>query len=123
MYVAEYNGNVIQRIDPSSGATIGSAIALPEGNSYGLTGLQIAPQAMTLAGVSVPAGSLLVTNGYYNPDRVYAINPSSGAVIATLILHDNLDANAGVYDPSTGALYLLRGSAQPGGGGRSHTPG
>ena len=111
LYVSEYNGNVIQRIDPSSGAAIGSALALPGGAWYGLTGLQILPQAMTLAGVTVPAGSLLVVNGYANPDRVDAINPSTGAVLATLHLHDNLDANAGVYDPATGELYLLRGSA------------
>ena len=111
LYVSLYNTNVIQQIDPNTGVAIGSAIALPGGSSYGLTGLQILTQAITLAGVSVPAGSLLVTDGYYNPDRVDAINPSTGAVLATLILHDNLDANAGVYDTATGRLYLLRGSA------------
>ena len=37
--------------------------------------------------------------------------PPPAAVIATLILHDNLDANAGVFDAATGDLYLLRGSA------------
>ena len=52
-----------------------------------------------------------MTDGYANPDRVDAINPTTGAVIATLILHDNLDANAGVFDAATGDLYLLRGSA------------
>ncbi|MGA7501504.1 MAG: hypothetical protein WBX00_32635, partial [Isosphaeraceae bacterium] len=111
LYVSTYNGNQIQRIDPNSGAVIGAAIPLPGGNSYGLTGLQVLPAAMTLNGVSVPAGSLLVTDGYANPDRVDAINPATGAVIATLTLHDNLDANAGVYDAATGDLYLLRGSA------------
>ena len=59
----------------------------------------------------MPAGSLLVVNGYANPDRVDAINPATGAVIATLTLHDNLDAIAGVYDAATGDLYLLRGSS------------
>ena len=38
-----YNGNRIQRINPDTGAAIGSAIALPGGNSYGLTGLQVLP--------------------------------------------------------------------------------
>ena len=57
------------------------------------------------------AGGSLVTNGYANPDRVDAINPSTGAVLASLILKDNLDANAGVYDASSGKLYLLRGNA------------
>ena len=105
-----YNGNVIQQVNPNTGAAIGSPLALPGGNSYGLTGLQVLPQAMTLGRPSVPAGSLLVINGYANPDRVNAINSSTGAVVATLILHDNLDANAGVYDAATGDLYLLQGS-------------
>jgi hypothetical protein len=111
LYVSEYNGNVIQQINPNTGASIGSGIALPGGASYGLTGLQVLTQAVTLAGVSVPAGSLLVVDGYANPDRIDAINPSTGAVLATLHLHDNLDANSGVYDPASGKLYLLRGSA------------
>ena len=111
LYVTDYNDNVIQRIDPDTGASIGSPLALPGGSSYGLTGLQILGQSITLAGVSVPAGSLLVTNGYANPDRVDAINPSTGAVLASLILKDNLDANAGVYDAASGKLYLLRGNA------------
>ena len=111
LYVSTYNGNQIQRIDPNSGAVIGAAIPLPGGNSYSLTGLQVLPAAITLNGVSVSAGSLLVTDGYANPDRVNAINPATGTLIATLILHDNLDANAGVYDAATGDLYLLRGSA------------
>ena len=111
LYVSTYNANQIQRINPATGAAIGTAIALPGGNSYSLTGLQVLPKAMTLKATSVPAGSLLVTDGYANPDRVDAINPATGAVIATLILHDNLDANSGVYDAATGDLYLLRGSA------------
>ena len=110
LYVSTYNGNVIQQVNANTGAAIGSPLALPGGNSYGLTGLQVLPQAMTLGTTAVPAGSLLVTDGYANPDRVNAINSSTGAVVATLILHDNLDANAGVYDAATGDLYLLQGS-------------
>ena len=69
------------------------------------------PAGDDLDNTSVPSGSLLVVDGYANPDRVDAINPATGTVIATLVLHDNLDANAGVYDPATGDLYLLRGIA------------
>ena len=46
---------------------------------------------MTLGATSVPAGSLLVFNGYPNPDRVIAVNPATGAVIASLTLDANYD--------------------------------
>ena len=49
---------------------------------------------MTLGNASVPAGSLLVFNGYANPDRVIAVNPASGAVIASLVLAGNYDLTA-----------------------------
>ena len=58
---------------------------------------------MTLGATSVPAGSLLVFNGYPNPDRVIAVNPATGAVIASLALDANHDLTSGVYDPTSGA--------------------
>ncbi len=48
-----------------------------------------------LNGTDVPAGSLLVFNGYPNTDRVVAVNPGTGAVIASLALDANYDLAAG----------------------------
>ena len=63
---------------------------------------------MTLAGVAVPAGHLLVSSWNFAPDRIMAINPADGAVVATLILAENLDPVAMQYDPSGGGhLYVL----------------
>ena len=61
---------------------------------------------MTLGATSVPAGSLLVFNGYPNPDRVIAVNPATGAVIASLALAGNYDLTAGVYDAASGHLFV-----------------
>ena len=121
VYVAEYNGNQIQRIDPNTGSAIGSAIALPGGNSYRLTGLQASPQsAMSLAGVvgavGQPAGGRRLRQP--RPGGRDQPGPPGRSRVATLILHDNLDANAGVYDPAGGKLYLLRSAPTAGGGGR-----
>ena len=93
------------RIEPTTGATL-KTIAFPGGSNGGYAGLQVLPTAMTLAGVAVPSGSLLATNGVINPDKVYAIDPATGLTLATLTL-PNLDAVAGVYDPGTGHLFVL----------------
>ena len=66
---------------------------------------------MTLAGVNVPAGSLLVTNGGASFDKIYAVNATTGAILATLDLGQNLDPVAGLYDAASGSLYILGGSA------------
>jgi len=70
-------------------------------------GLQVAPAAFILNGVNVPQGSLLIFNGYASPDLVVAMNPTTGAVIASLSLGLNYDVTAGVYDPATGSLFVL----------------
>jgi hypothetical protein len=62
---------------------------------------------MTLGSTEVPAGSLLVFNGHPNPDLVVAIDPASGAVIASRTLGGNHDLTGGVFDASTGSLLVL----------------
>src|SRR6185437_15288931 len=82
------NPTHLLQIDPLTGATLKSIAFTDaiEGSTYGAnyTGLQVASQATTLAGVSVPAGSLLIFSGYPNADRVVAINASTGALIASI---------------------------------------
>ena len=105
----------LNRIDVASGQVQGSitlnAAAFGSTNFFG--GLQVLGSAMTLNGVAVPAGSLLLFNGQTNPDRVSAVNPSSGAVIATLVLAANYDLTAGVYDPASGHLLVNNRAVNP----------
>ena len=74
--------------------------------TYNYLGLQVLGAAMTLGTTQVPAGSLLVFNGYANPDRVLAVNPTSGAVIASLTLDANYDLSGATFNPANGHIYL-----------------
>jgi WD40 repeat protein len=97
------------RIDATTGQVL-QTITL--NNSFGtaylfnLAGLQFVP-AMSLGGTSVPAGSLLVFDGEPNPDRVTAIDPSNGTILASVQLGANYDLTAGIYDPATQHLFVL----------------
>jgi hypothetical protein len=100
----------LNRIDMTTGQVL-QTITLPVdsfGSTYGgYAGLQVAPSAMTLGGMSVPAGSLLLFSGYNNPDQVTAIDPATGAAIATLALLQNYDLTAGAYDPISKHLFVV----------------
>jgi hypothetical protein len=97
--IDEASGQVVQRIEMSDdfGSTYGS--------SY--VGLQVLGQAMSLNGNLVPAGSLLLFNGVPYPDQVVAIDPGDGSVIASLVLEENHELPAGVFDASSGHLFVL----------------
>jgi hypothetical protein len=121
LWVAD-NGNPakLHLIDTATGADI-RAITLTTGGGastdFGSTaffgGMQIAPATFSLNGASVPAGSLLLFDGQTNADRVIAVDPSSGLIIATLVLTKNYDLTGGVYDPSSGHLYIVDRSVGP----------
>src|SRR5262249_22147044 len=72
-------------------------------SNFGVTnyfgGMQIVPATFSLNGTSVPAGSLLLADGAPNPDRIIAVDPTTGSIIATLTLTKNYDTPAGIYDP------------------------
>jgi hypothetical protein len=99
-------GAAIHRVDPATAALLGS-FAIPGGNSTSL-GLQILPAAIpSLGGSAVAAGNLLVTNGGASFDKIFAVNPTTGAVMATLDLGQNLNPVAGVFHQPTGHLFVL----------------
>jgi ligand-binding sensor domain-containing protein len=114
IWVTDYaNPGKLQQIDPASGQilnTIDYTAAYGTTYTYNHAGLQVLGAAMTLGSTNVPAGSLLVFNGYVNPDRVIAVNPANGAVLATLTLAGNYDLTAGVYDASTGKIFITESS-------------
>ena len=79
-------------VDPTSGQVTRS-LTLTGANPYlaNYAGLQVLSSPMTLNGTAVAAGSLLVFDGYANPDTVTALNPTTGATIASLTLANNYD--------------------------------
>ena len=111
IWVTDYaNPGKLQKIDPANGAvlsTIAYTDAFGTPYSYNYAGLQVLGAAMTLGGTSVAAGSLLLFNGYPNPDRVIALNPTTGLVLASLTLAGNYDLTAGVFDATSGSIFIL----------------
>ena len=122
------NGNPakLHLINISTGAEIRS-ITLTQGGGattdFGSTsffgGMQIVPVipagqiALTLNGVAVPSGSILLFDGAPNPDRVIAVDPATGLIISTLALTKNYDMTAGLYDPFSGNLYITDRTVNP----------
>lgn len=114
MWVSGAGGN-IQRVDTATGLVqqtlaLGVYANVTTGNYLGeVSGLQVLPQGITLAGVAVPAGSLLVFN---TNSLVRALNPVTGAVLASLSLGTNLNLTAGLYDVQSGHLLTLSAGLQ-----------
>ena len=100
--------NDLKKIDPATGATLAS-FPMPGGYSY-LTGLQIVGAGLTLGATAIPAGSLLVLNGYQNSDGIYALNPATGATLAQITLAQNLDGVGVHWSTASGKLFVLDGS-------------
>ena len=103
-------GGLIYRINPATGAQVGS-FAIPGQNSGNL-GLDITPVGFSMhdvtsnTNVAIPSGSLIVFNGVFNPDRIYALDPANGAILATLVLAGNFDIVGGAVT-STGRMFIL----------------
>jgi hypothetical protein len=101
---------LIYRINAATGAQLGS-FAIPGQNS-GSLGLDITPVGLSMhdatsnTNIAIPAGSLIVFNGVFNPDRVYALNPTTGTILATLVLTGNFDIVGGAVT-STGRMFVL----------------
>lgn len=105
------NPGHLLRIDPNSGSvvqtlTLNSA-TFGGSTTYNYAGLQVLPQAMSLGGTAVAAGSLLLFNGNYN--QIVAINPDTGTVIKRMSLDQS--AVAGLFDARSGHLFILSHSA------------
>ena len=101
---------LIYRIDPVTGAQLGS-FAIPVANGTSL-GLDIIPVGITLhdsasnTNVALPAGTLLVFNGTPDPNRIVAMNPITGAILATLNVAVNFHIRGGTVT-STGRIFIL----------------
>ena len=102
----------IVQVDPATGVA-SKTYSWPGGNANGYGGIQVLPTAMTLNGVPIAAGSLLLTNGQISPDTIYAMNPATGVILASLPLAKQtlpateINPTAGLYDQATNLIYVL----------------
>ena len=110
LWVGDYtNPGHLLKIDPATGQVLQSITMTADFGApyaYNHLGLQVLGAAMSLGGTSVPAGSLLVFNGQPNPDRVVAVNPGTGSIIASVTLDANYDLTGGTYSAANGHLYI-----------------
>jgi hypothetical protein len=122
------NPTQLLRINPATGAVIKTlSLTLDGGSTYAgnYLGLQVLTSSMTLNGVSVRAGALLVFNGYPNTDRVLAIDPADGTTIkassaanapkAILALDQNYDLTGATFDPISNRFFLTANNIPAGG--------
>lgn len=101
----------------SDGAFLG-AIPRP-GESANDVDVEIAPEALTLGTTVVPAGALLFINGESGPAEIYALDGSTGAVLATLDTDFGVGhVVGGAYDPLRDTFFLVQDNV-PGAGDRN----
>jgi len=110
LWISDYtNPGHLLRIDPANGETL-QTITLTDAFGtpylYNYAGLEVLTSDISLGGTNVPSGSLLVFNGYPNTDRVFAVDPADGTILASLTLSANHDLTGAVYDPGTGNIFL-----------------
>ena len=114
LWVSDYTspGHLL-RVDPATGQvlqtiTLSDEFGAP--HTFNAVGLQILRAPMTLGSTAVPAGSMLVFNGFASPDRVIAVNPTTGAVLGTLVLTKDYELTGATYDAGSQRIYLADGS-------------
>lgn len=107
VWVYDCSAATIQNFAPD-GTFLGS-VPRP-GESANDVDVEFAPEAMTLAGAAaIPAGTLLFINGESGPAEVYAVDKTSGAVIATL--NSQFGAShvvGGGYSTTRDAFFLVQ---------------
>ncbi|GFE50819.1 hypothetical protein So717_25720 [Roseobacter cerasinus] len=98
------SSNVITVVDADTGLTVRTFNVTGGSSSFDL---QIAPEALTMDGVAVPAGSLLAFVG--TSGDILALDPADGTVLATL--DTNLPAAGqivgGTYNPVTDTFFTI----------------
>jgi hypothetical protein len=71
--------------------------------------MDVAPEALSLANVAVPQGSLLIFNGETAETEIYAINPDTNVTIAQLNTQFGIShVVGGAYNPRTKTFFLLQ---------------
>jgi hypothetical protein len=106
VWVYECSGASLHRY--AADGTFLSSIARP-GESANDVDVEIAPEALTLGTTTVPAGTLLFVNGEAGPAEIYALDPSTGAVLATLNTTFGIShVVGGAYHPQRHTFFLVQ---------------
>ena len=108
--VAELSGD-LKVLDPVTLATV-RTITRP-GASTSQIGLDFLGKDLVVNSIPVPTGSLMVVNAADDPDRLYYLNPTTGAVIASVPLAglpqvDELGVVGVAYHPTRQTLFVVR---------------
>jgi hypothetical protein len=85
------------------------------GESANDVDIEFAPVALTLGNTPIPAGTLLFINGETGPAEIYAVDKTSGTILATL--NTSFGAShvvGGAYHPGRGTFFLVQDQV-PGG--------
>jgi len=91
----------------SAGALLGT-IPRP-GGSANDADLEFVPVAFTLNGTPIPAGSLLYIDGENGAAEIYALDATSGAVLATLATASGTShVVGGAFHPQRGTIFLVQ---------------
>lgn len=92
----------------SSAGVFQSSVPRP-GESANDVDVEFAPAAFTLNATLVPKGSLLFINGETGPADIYAVDKTSGAVIASLATSFGVShVVGGAYHPSLARFFLVQ---------------
>ena len=79
------------------------------GESANDADVEFAPEPLTLAGVALPAGTLLFINGETAAAEIYAVDKSSGSVLATLPTAFGMShVVGGAYHPLRDTFFLVQ---------------
>ncbi len=92
----------------STAGTFQNLITRP-GESANDVDLDIAPIGLTLGSTAISTGTLLFINGESGTADIYAVDPTSGAVVATLVTAFGVShVVGGAYHPSRGTFFLVQ---------------
>lgn len=80
--------------------------------------MDVAPEALNLANIAVPQGSLLIFNGETAETEIYAVDPDTNTTIAQLNTQFGVShVVGGAYNPRTKTFFLLQDNVPGQGGG------
>ena len=128
LFVLTEFGPDIQELAPDG--TVLNSFARPGNNSNDFD-LDFALSDMNIGGTMVPAGTLLAFNGDDSPERLYAMNPATGSVLASVALDSpSLVGGAHIFQTNdvatvqfTSADQIIRHDALTGQSNGSFLPG
>jgi len=101
------NSGQIFRVNPATGGVIASFPVPGSVNNFG-GALHITQAAISLlGGTAVPTGSLLVVSQDPSPDRIFALDPVTGAVLASVTTTLNTFPLGVVFHPGRQTIFLL----------------